>query len=101
MNPADKNLLNLAQHIRRGLPRDDAQGFRDALTINLLPMIRCALRSGVGHPHLVSWVRHQAANNPMAAPDPVRAAPPIARALAERLMERLDPLPGRETVAGP
>jgi len=101
MHPENNSLLDLARHVRRGLRENTPERFREALEASLLPMIRCALRSGIGHPHLVSWVRHQADSNPQAPPDPVRAAPPMARALCERLLERLDPLPGRETVAGP
>jgi len=98
MHPGNNSLVDLARSVRRTLSEDNPQCFREALEASLLPMIRCALRSGVGHPHVVNWVRHQAASNPHLPPDPVRAAPPIARALCERILERLDPLPSRETV---
>jgi hypothetical protein len=101
MHPENNSLLDLARHVRRGLRENTPEHFRQALEASLLPMIRCALRSGIGHPHVVSWVRHQAASNPHTSPDPTRAAPPIARALCERLLERLDPMPSRETVVGP
>jgi hypothetical protein len=101
MHPDNNSLLDLARHVRRGLRENTPERFREALEASLLPMIRCALRSGIGHPHVVSWVRHQAASNPHTPPDPARAAPPIARALCERLLERLDPLPSRDTVVGP
>jgi hypothetical protein len=100
MHPGNSSLLDLAQKVRRTLAEDTPQRFREALEASLLPMIRCALRSGIGHPHVVSWVRHQAESNPTLPPDPVRAAPPIARVLCERLLERLDPLPSRETILG-
>jgi hypothetical protein len=100
MQPENNSLLDLARHVRRRLREDTPQQFREALEASLLPMIRCALRSGIGHPHVVNWVRRQAEGNPHLSPDPARAAPPMARALCERLLARLDPLPSRETVMG-
>jgi hypothetical protein len=96
----DKSLFELAQRMRRGLPNNHPQRFREALEASLLPLIRCALRSGTGHPSVVHWVRQQVANGPPGPIDPVRAAPPLARVLCERLLERIDPLPARETVLG-
>ncbi len=100
MHPGNSSLVDLAQRVRRTLPKDNPERLREVLEASLLPMIRCALRSGLGHPHVVDWVRHQKASNPHLSPDPIRAAPPIARALCERILERLDPLPSRETVVG-
>jgi hypothetical protein len=97
MNMPDNHLLELAQRMHHDYP-DQPDRFRQALQANLLPMIRCALRAGIGHPSLVSWVRCHAACEPGESPDPVKAAPPMARVLCERMLERLYPLSGRETV---
>lgn len=35
----------------------DSPRLRNDVESSLRPMIRCALRSGVGHPNLVEWVR--------------------------------------------
>jgi hypothetical protein len=97
-------LLEWAQRLRNSCPSSDPQGFRKALEATLLPMIRCALRNGTGQPPLVRWVQRQLPlpeQEAGARADPSRHAGPLARLLCERLMARLDPLPGRETVVGP
>jgi hypothetical protein len=91
----DNTLLDLARKMRH-IARNDSRPFREVLEASLLPLIRCALRSGLGNPSLVRWVRRQAPGQT----DPARAAPPLARILCDRLMERIDPLPARETVVG-
>jgi hypothetical protein len=100
MNPAEDSLAALANHMRRNLSGPPGR-WQEALEASLLPLIRCALRKGIGHPSVVHWVRRQAEGNPTASADPARAAVPMARALCERLMQRLDPLSGRETVVDP
>jgi hypothetical protein len=99
MNPAEDSLMDLARHMRNGLA-GAPERWQEKLEASLLPMVRCALRKGIGHPTLVTWVRRQAEGNPDAAADPARAAVPMAQALCQRLMQRLDPLSGRETVVG-
>jgi hypothetical protein len=77
---------------------------RERLEYYLRPMIHCALRTGVGQPSLVNWVEYQVASvDPAvrARTDGVQFAAGLARVLSERLVTRLDPLPGRETVIGP
>jgi hypothetical protein len=96
----DRYLVEWARRIKASCPPGH-NGFRQALEATLLPMIRCALRSGVGQPPLVNWVEchlHQFDPRGALSPDRTRYAQPMARVLSERLADRLDPLPGRETV---
>ena|SRR5688572_8352970 len=75
------------------------QHLREKMEALLVPMIRCALRTGLGQPPLVRWVHDQLPLMPAGEQaDPVRLAAPLARRLCDRLMDRLDPLPQRETV---
>jgi hypothetical protein len=77
---------------------------RQTLEATLVPMIRCALRNGTGQLNLVRWVQNQLPLlDPTAGPnpDPARYAGAMARVLCERLMERLEPPSGCETVVGP
>jgi hypothetical protein len=92
-------LMNLARHMQRTLP-PEPEAWQEALEESLLPMVRCALRKGIGLPTLVRWVRHEVEANPDAAADPARAAVPMARELSQALLERINPLSGRETVVG-
>lgn len=80
----------------------NTQAMREKMEATLVPMIRCALRAGVGQPPLVRWVREQQERFTSTADraDPTRLALPLARELCGRLLDRLDPLPGRETVVG-
>jgi hypothetical protein len=89
MRSADAGLLELARKMQRGLPAGP-DALRATLEASLLPIVRVAMR-GIGHPHLVQWAREQAPAGPLARD--------LARRLCDRLMERLDPLPARETVA--
>src|SRR5437870_3781206 len=75
---------------------------RKGLEVIMLPMVRCALRDGVGQPTLVNWVRNQLSLlDPRGGgdPDPVRYTVPIFNVLCDQLIEQIDPLSGRETVA--
>ena len=73
-------LLELVEDLADG---DEAQG-----------VVRPATAEQFGHPGVVRWAREE-------APCLTGARPrDLARRLCDRLMERLDPLPGRETVAG-
>lgn len=96
MNPFEPALLDLARRVNQEAPLSSPRG-REVLESSLLPIIRVALRSGVGPEPVVRWVRSQVRERP---DDPSRSARPLARALCEGLLARLDPLPGRETVVG-
>lgn len=97
---AERSLVEWARRFQGSGP-SDSQHLRQKLEATLVPMIHCALKTGLGQPTLVRWVRDQL---PLMSPDqqrdPVRVAGPLACQLAERLMARLDPLPQRETVLG-
>lgn len=86
--PPENGLLALARRMQQGLAPDPA-ALRGALEDSLLPIVRVALR-GVGPPGLVNWAREEGPGAP---------ARDLARRLCDRLMERLDPLSARETVA--
>jgi hypothetical protein len=75
---------------------------REKLQATLEPMIRCAIRTGQGQPPLVQWVQHQLPQSPRDhdRADLSRLATPLAQDLCDRLLARLDPLPGRDTVVG-
>jgi hypothetical protein len=80
--------------------------FRETLERSLVPLIRCAIRSGTGLPPLVRWVqRHLPEHAPQAPHRPADmewAAPSMARQLCDRLLEQMQP-PAQaacETVVG-
>jgi hypothetical protein len=82
---------------------------RHSLEESLVPVVRCALRTGRGHPRLLSWVRRALASVPgphqCGRPvDPDRTAAPLARLLCSTLLEQVRSAPGRagalETVMG-
>ncbi len=96
----DRWLLELAHRLQAGCAGNTAL-FRETVEATLRPMIRCAMRRGIGQPTLVDWVRHELTlvnRDAGSRPDPVLHAARLARVLAERIVDRLDPLPGRETV---
>lgn len=77
------------------------QHLREKMEATLLPMIRCALKSGLGQPTLVRWVRdHAGPQHAVGANDRLRLAAPLAAELCEHLMARLVPTAERETVLG-
>jgi len=97
---AERSLVEWVKRFQGNGP-SDPQHLREKLEATLVPMIRCALKTGLGQPTLVRWVRDQLPlMNPDQQTDPARVAGPLACRLAERLMARLDPLPQRETVRG-
>jgi hypothetical protein len=96
MNP-ERPLVELARRFQTSCSGDPRR-LREQLRATLEPMIRCALRTGLGQPPLVRWVQNQL---PLLDRGGEDVAAPLAQALSERLMARLDPLPGRETVLGP
>jgi hypothetical protein len=80
-----------------------------ALEELLVPLVRCALRTGRGHPRLLGWVRRTlpAVPGPHQAGlpvDPDVTAAPLARLLCRTLLQHLParagPAPALETVAG-
>jgi hypothetical protein len=91
MKSPDARVLELFRQMQLGQSAEPDDP-RAALEASLLPLVRVAMR-GIGHPNLVRWAREQTPA-PGAAP-----ARDLARRLCDRLMERLDPLQGRETVA--
>jgi hypothetical protein len=93
MNPNDDALRALASRLGVGKP-GNPHSLRETLEASLVPMIRCALRSGAGLPPLVQWVRR---HQPVVT-DPVRTAPAMARQLCARLLEHLQPRHAAETV---
>jgi hypothetical protein len=105
MNPFEDNLWTLADRMREG----DATArhrLREQLEASLVPMIRCALRTGRGVPAVVQWVRRNlsrlaAAHEPgQQSPDPERTAPALARLLCATLLEKHRPRPAFDTVVG-
>lgn len=98
MNPTERSLLELARQVSKDAPLSSPRG-RQLLESALTPIIRVALRTGHGPEALVRWVRHQVPAQAWPV-DPARAAPPLARELCDRLVQRLDPLAGRETIVG-
>jgi hypothetical protein len=99
-NTTDRLLVEWAERVRKSCP-PGPQHLRDRLEAMLKPMIRCAWRDGLGEPNLVRWVRQQLpllASTAGGDPDPLSQVAPLARLLGERVLARLDPLPGRETL---
>jgi hypothetical protein len=94
----DCELMDLLRRMVPDLP-EGPEALRAVLEASLLPLIRCALRAGVGRPALVRWVRHEAARY-YAGLAPAQAARPLARTLCDRLLG-LDPRSQRDTVAEP
>jgi hypothetical protein len=101
INCSDRPLVEFARRIQGD--SNDPVIFRQRLEQTLEPMVRCALRSGVGQPVLVQFVEDQLSRIDSRArtrPDRISYAAPIARVLCDRLVNRLNPLHGRETVVG-
>jgi hypothetical protein len=98
MNTYETDLLDLAREVGRHAPPSSPRG-REVLESTLVPIIRVALRTGRGPAPLVRWVRSQVGPHDWRS-DPTAAARPLARALCDRLLDRLDPLPCRETLVG-
>jgi hypothetical protein len=96
---AERSLAEWARRFQGGT--GGPQQLREKLERTLAPMIHCAIKTGLGQPTLLRWVRDEL---PLLADeqrrDPARLAGPLASRLAERLMARLDPLHQRETVPG-
>jgi hypothetical protein len=107
MNATDDAVQLLARQIygRYG----DGVTDRTTLEADLVPMIRCVMRTGRGQPAIVAWVKR---NLPAVAPssltdppaDPEWAAPRMARLLCSQMLQKVRAGQARagtrETVAG-
>src|SRR5262245_6103883 len=98
---AERPLVEWAKQVQTTCP-GSPQRLREKLEATLTPMIRCALRTGLGQPPLVDWIHQQLPlyGSGKEAGDSSRLAAPLARVLSDRLIARLDPIHGRETVVG-
>jgi hypothetical protein len=102
MIPEQKDFYELAQKLKR-LLLDRWSDLREGLEATLLPMVRCAIRTGLGQPVVVNWVKHQLGSGrtdrPL-HPDQLVEAVPLARKLSEIMLPFIDPVSGRETIVG-
>jgi hypothetical protein len=98
MSSPESLLRSLAERWRLGGP--DARPRLEAeLERTLVPMVRCALRSGAGLSPLVGWVRQRVERLPSGED---RSAPRLARLLCGELLRRHQPAAGTfETIIGP
>src|SRR5262245_27442023 len=95
---AERPLVEWARRFQTTCQESSQQRLREKLEATLLPMIRCALKTGLGRPPLVRWVyKHRELVSPDEQDDPAR---PLARDLCDHLMAGLAPRPDRETVLG-
>jgi hypothetical protein len=79
---------------RVGCRAGSAADRRRSLEDTLLPMVRCVLRTGQGHPRLVRWVRKAlpviVGPSPASHPvDPDRTAPRLAQLLCTALLQQM------------
>ena len=72
MHSFEDVLKNLAAGVRSGDPTAPRR-FQEALEANLVPLIRCAIRTGRGVPRLVQWVQRNLPRQPAGAGDPTAA----------------------------
>ncbi len=96
-----ESLHTLAERMRRGSP-EARQRLRHELEDSLVPLIRSAIRGGIGMPQLVSWVRRHLPAAP-AGTSPESVAPSLAHLLCDTLLRQYQPRPtadiaARETV---
>jgi hypothetical protein len=97
MNHNDDPLRTLAARLGGSCP-DNPQRFRETLEASLVPMIRCAIRTGTGLSPLVQWVRRHLPDRP--AHDPTTHAPVMARQLCAALLQHYQARPALDTVVG-
>jgi hypothetical protein len=83
MNDTLKDLDLIDDRMRRGDP--EGRRLRRQLTEGLVPLIRCAIRSGTGLPPLVRWVRAHLPETPSGV-SPESAAPSLADLLCDTLL---------------
>jgi hypothetical protein len=82
MDFSQDSLRQLAARLRDG-DLLDPDHFEHELARRLLPLIRCAIRSGAGQPRLVRWVRRH-----LPPHGDLEAAPGMARLLSARLVQQ-------------
>jgi hypothetical protein len=103
MRTADEALRRLAAEM--GCPQHASpQHQRQAVENTLRPMIRCAIRTGLGVPMLVRWVRKTLPELTRAQPpgepvDPDRVTPSLARMLCTTLVQQYQEQAEYPTVA--
>jgi hypothetical protein len=98
MNFSDDSLRILAERLGWSWA-EGPERLRDRLESSLVPLIRCAIRTGTGLRPLVQWVRGQLP--PAGAGDATRAAPEMARRLSSAILHQLQRRrAGAETVVG-
>ena len=107
MNHTDDALQLLARRIY-GAYGEDVRD-RATLEADLVPMIRCAMRTGRGQPAIVDWVKRNlptfvasgASGQPV---DPEWAAPRMARLMCAQMLRNVraeqDRTATRETIVG-
>jgi hypothetical protein len=94
--------------LTNSVPGNENRDLRQKLEACLVPMIRCALRSGLGQPELVRWVQSQRQENRAGADltggldhDARCMARLLSSSLLQQLRERSRPSPwAAETVVG-
>ena len=100
MDVSQDLLLKLARRVQQG-DLQARQPLRQELEERLVPLIRCAMRSGSGLPALVKWVRGRIADlTPAGAEplDPRQAAPCFARLLCAGLVRDLPVRSAMDTI---
>lgn len=99
MNFSDDALRILAERLGWSWG-EGPERLRDRLESSLVPLIRCAIRTGTGLRPLVQWVRGQLPP-PAGEGDATRAAPEMARRLSSAILHQLQRRrAGAETVVG-
>ena|SRR5260221_7245788 len=90
MNGPDDLLARLTALAARP---DGAGAERDELEQAFAPIVRLALRTGRGLPHVVQWVQraHTRLAGPVSTAPPIHFAPQITRLLFERVLDRIRP----------
>lgn len=99
MVPFEDKLRTLAER-KRAADGPRCQRLQEEVEASLVPLIRCAMRRGVGVPGLVQWVRTTLPG----LGERERTAPALARRLCANLLRQYEPNPRRvvspgETVA--
>jgi hypothetical protein len=108
MLTSEQAVHRLADRMR--CPEGSVAQRRANLEATLVPMVRCVLRTGRGHPRLIRWVQRAlpAVTGPQGSGQPLdldRTAGPVARLVFQEMVEQERFRPdgeaaGRETVVG-
>src|SRR4051812_20952424 len=99
MESPERPLNDLAHRFQTTFA-DSPRRMREELAQTLEPMIRCAIRTGLGQAPLVAWVQKELRERRDDGADPLRLSGPLARALCELLLAQSGPPCARETVLG-